>query len=175
MCEGFGCLVTKTGEIYTTVPKEGGSDISHSDIIKALRWVDLEDKSMTEAQVFTRRWVRVECAYWTPTSFSYDEIPRLPGWASNDTDAIRDKVAKVMKKYLKAYRWYLKRLLTLRDQYQKSASMTPRQMEQKALPIYNEFIERLRAIGGLQVVVSKSRRDLYRDGFAARMILKDLS
>ena len=98
MCNGFGMIVSGEIKGYFTMPDSDG-DISHSDILRALGWKDNEEQ-------FNRRFVRIECPNWTIDSFRFDERESLPGWAEENTDAIKAMVERALSKAAPAYAEY---------------------------------------------------------------------
>ena len=95
MCNGFGMIVSSEIKGYFTMPDSDG-DMSHSDILRALGWKDNEEQ-------FNRRFVRIECPNWTIDSFRFDERESLPGWAEENTDAIKAMVERALSKAAPAY------------------------------------------------------------------------
>ena len=98
MCNGFGMIVSSEIKGYFTMPDSDG-DMSHSDILEALGWKDNEEQ-------FNRRFVRIECPNWTIDSFRFDERESLPGWAEENTDAIKAMVERALSKAAPAYAEY---------------------------------------------------------------------
>jgi hypothetical protein len=98
MCEGFGMIISKEIKGYFIEPDSGG-DISHSDILARLGWVENSDKHL-------RKFVRVEVPDWIIASFRFDESITLPGWAESAKDDIIALVTKTLEKTAPAYAEY---------------------------------------------------------------------
>ena len=64
MCQGFGTIVTKDGNVYFTMFDYDG-DVSHSEIIEALGIKENGDR-------FKRTFVRTENTKWTEESFRFE-------------------------------------------------------------------------------------------------------
>jgi hypothetical protein len=91
MCQFFSAIVCRDGRLLF------GTTDSHEDLIK---WYDLDDT----ADLFTRRWVRVECRP-PHTAVVVDETV-VPAWYDEDRAAYEGRVmeaAETVANYRAAY------------------------------------------------------------------------
>ena len=134
MCEGFGMIVDRTGQGYFIEPDLDG-DISHSDILKRLGWVE-------NTETVHRNFVRVECRDWTMATFKFDEESTLPGWV--DEEAARNLVSKILDKAAPAWAEYEKVIAPALAEYEKVRAWAYAEYEKVSAPAYAEY-EKVRA------------------------------
>ena len=131
MCNGFGMIVSSEIKGYFTMPDSDG-DISHSDILRALGWKDNEEQ-------FNRRFVRIECPNWTIDSFRFDERESLPGWAEENTDAIKAMVERALSKAAPAYAEFENVRAPAYAEFKKVRDAACAELEKVRAPAYAEY------------------------------------
>ena len=99
MCQGFGCIITRSGDIYFTSPDIKG-DTSHSDIIYSdgfPRDLREADEKLRGEQRYKRPFVRIESEDWTEKSIHFDEFD-LPAWVEGDGSEMLEQAKKLMSR-----------------------------------------------------------------------------
>ena len=133
-------IVSKDLKAYFTMPDNGG-DISHSEILKALGW-----KENTNIQL--RNFVRVQCADWKISSFEFDEMNTLPGWAEENKEEIKSLVKKALRRAAPALAEYEKVCDHALAEYEKVCDPAWAEYEKVRDHALARLHDKLSAIGG---------------------------